>query len=44
LKNDLERWRQINEVKLPELNKALQQSKLAPLPSVAVDKEPTCPN
>jgi hypothetical protein len=44
LKNDLARWRKINTETLPALNKILAQSKLAPLPIVAVAKDPRCGN
>ncbi|HEY5074067.1 MAG TPA: hypothetical protein VII34_05170, partial [Pyrinomonadaceae bacterium] len=44
LKNDLARWRKINTETLPALNKILALSKLAPLPIVAVAKDPRCGN
>lgn len=44
LQNDLARWRKINSGTLPTLNQVLKQNKMALLPVVAVDKDPTCPN
>ncbi len=44
LKNDLARWRKINDETLPALNKLLVQPKLAPLGIVAVDRDPRCPS
>ena len=43
LADDLQRWRQINESRLSQLNQQLQKLKLAPLPAAAVDKQPACP-
>ena len=42
--NDLARWRKINSETLPALNQFLKQNKMVPLPLVAVDKDPKCPN
>jgi len=44
LKNDLARWRQINQERLPNLNVALKQNKIEPLPLVSVPGDPGCPN
>jgi photosystem II stability/assembly factor-like uncharacterized protein len=44
LKNDLVRWRRINNETVPRLNQLLKQSKLAALPVVFVDRDPRCPN
>ena len=44
LGNDLQRWRQINETKLPQLNQELLKNKLPALPLVTVGKQPVCPN
>jgi photosystem II stability/assembly factor-like uncharacterized protein len=44
LKNDLARWRKINGETLPALNQILKQNKIALLPVVAVDQDPSCPN
>jgi hypothetical protein len=44
LVEDLNRWRQINEVRVPQLNQGLQQLRLAPLPVAAAEKAPVCPN
>ncbi len=44
LKNDLARWRKINSETLPALNQLLKENKIAPLPVVAVDRDPRCSN
>ena len=44
LKNDLARWRQINQEKLPNLNALLKQNKIELLRTVTVQDDPRCPN
>ena len=44
LKNDLARWRQINQERLPNLNVALKQNQIESLPLVSVPDDPRCPN
>ncbi len=44
LKNDLARWRQINQEKLPNLNAVLKQNKIEALRTVTVQDDPKCPN
>ncbi len=44
LADDLNRWREINQTRLPQLNQQLQTRKLAPLPIATIAKQPTCPN
>jgi photosystem II stability/assembly factor-like uncharacterized protein len=44
LGDDLQRWRQINETSVPELNQELLKNKLPALPVVAVRKQPVCAN
>ena len=44
LADDLQRWRQINESRLPQLNQELQIHKLASLPIVRVSQQPVCSN
>ncbi len=43
LANDLQRWRQINETTLPQLNQELSKQKLPRLPVVAVREQADCP-
>jgi photosystem II stability/assembly factor-like uncharacterized protein len=38
LESDLDRWREINEVKLPALNQELQKRKLAPITTVKAER------
>jgi hypothetical protein len=44
LADDLQRWRQINETNIPQLNQELLRNKLPALPVVAVRKQPVCAN
>src|ERR1041384_3542803 len=44
LADDLQRWRQINESRLPQLNPELQKHKLDTLPIVRVSQPPVCSN
>jgi hypothetical protein len=44
LVNDLERWRQINETNIPQLNQDLLRNKLPALPLAAAPKQPVCAN
>src|SRR5437016_6199545 len=44
LKNDLARWRQINQEKLPNLNALLKQNNIESLRTVTVQDDPRCPN
>jgi photosystem II stability/assembly factor-like uncharacterized protein len=44
LASNLQRWRQINETKLPQLNIDLRKQRVAPVMVFAVEAEPTCPN
>ncbi|HEV8140501.1 MAG TPA: hypothetical protein VGP81_12070 [Pyrinomonadaceae bacterium] len=44
LADDLQRWRRINEDKIPQLNQELLNNKLPALPVVVVRKQPVCAN
>jgi photosystem II stability/assembly factor-like uncharacterized protein len=44
LKNDLARWRKINNETVPALNQTLAKSGLRGLPVVVVGEDPKCPN
>jgi hypothetical protein len=44
LADDLQRWRQINESRLPQLNQELQKHKFDTLPIVRVGQQPACSN
>jgi len=44
LADDLQRWRQINEDKIPQLNQELLKNKLPALPVVVARKQPVCAN
>jgi hypothetical protein len=44
LADDLQRWHQINETRIPKLNQELLQNKLPPLPVAPVGKQPSCAN
>src|ERR1051326_4737028 len=44
LADDMHRWRQINESRLPQLNQELQKHKLDTLPIVRVSQPPACVN
>ena len=44
LADDLQRWRQINETNIPQVNQELLKNKLPQLPVVAVHKQPVCGN
>jgi photosystem II stability/assembly factor-like uncharacterized protein len=42
LADDLQRWRQINESRLPQLSPELQKHNLTPLPVARVNQQPVC--
>jgi hypothetical protein len=44
LADDLQRWRQINETNVPQLNQELLRQKLPALPAVVVGQQPACAN
>jgi hypothetical protein len=44
LAGDLGRWRQVNEINIPQLNEELLKNRLPGLPVVAVHKRPVCAN
>jgi photosystem II stability/assembly factor-like uncharacterized protein len=44
LKDDLARWRQVNQEKVPNLNAVLKQNQTETLRTVAVQDDPRCPN
>ena len=44
LKNDLARWRQVNQEKVPNLNAVLKQNQIETLRTVTVQDDPKCPN
>jgi hypothetical protein len=44
LADDMQRWRQVNESRLPQLNQELQKHNLAALPVVHVSQPPVCSN